>query len=458
MSEPIPDLRQPDQPPAERLPRKTLFAYSFIETPVLIAATPVSLFLMPFYTQELGLTLVAVGNIMIMVRIWDVVTDPLIGFLSDRTRSPIGRRRPWILMGVPLMMVSIYHLFMPAGPVSNLYLLGWSFLLWFAWTLINIPYFAWGAELSSDYNERTRITTMRTVFGQIGALIVIGVPAIRSQILGLPQDSGDMLEFAAVAVLIGMPIAALLLLTRVPERPAPRSGIPLFEGLRIMWKNRPFRRLLLGFTLVGMGPAMQAPVYALFIQHVVQRPEALALILPCFFTANMVGIALWGWLARRIEKHRAWMCGIAMMVIATPGYLFAGPGDLLLTIAVLTLSGIGAGSFSAVPTSMKADVIDLDTLESGEDRAGVYFSTWSLAAKSAGIAGGFAYIVLSWVGFSTSGTNSPGELLALRIFFAGAPVLCYVAGILVVRGYPITADSQAEVRRELERRAEAAVG
>jgi Na+/melibiose symporter-like transporter len=172
----------------------------------------------------------------------------------------------------------------------------------------------------------------------------------------------------------------------------------------------------------------------------------------------MVGIALWGWLARRIDKHRAWMCGIAVMVIATPGYLFVGPGDLLLTIAVLTLSGIGAGSFTAVPTSMKADVIDLDTLESGEDRAGVFFSTWSLAAKSAGIAGGFAYIILSWVGFSASGTNGPEELLALRIFFAGAPVLCYLGGILIVRGYPITAERQAEVRRELERRAEAALG
>jgi Na+/melibiose symporter-like transporter len=452
MSEPVLDLERAKSGPAARMPLRTLLAYSFLEMPQVVAATPIALFLMPFYTQDLGLALAAVGNIMIATRIWDVVTDPAIGFLSDRTRSPIGRRRPWIVLGVPLMMLSIYRLFIPGGPVSNLYFLGWSFLLWFGWTMVNIPYFAWGAELSADYSERTRITTIRTISGQMGALLVIGVPAIRGQVFGQLQGSGEMLEFAALCALIGLPVAALLLVTRVPEAPASPSGIPLLAGLRIMWGNRPFRRLLFGFTISGMGPALQAPVYALFVQHVVQRPEVLALILPCFYLANLVGIGLWGWLAQRIEKHRVWMCGMGVMVTATPMYLFIGPGDVGGMMAILALSGIGAGSFSAVPTSMKADVIDLDTLESREDRAGVYFSTWSLAAKSAGVAGGFAYVILAWVGFSASGQNGPTELLALRIFFSGAPVLCYLSGLLIVRGYSITEESHARVRQELERR------
>ena len=135
---------------------------------VYLAAVPVSLYLPFVYSRDLGLDLADIGIILMLARITDVITDPLIGYLSDRTDTRFGKRKPWLAAGALVMMISAWQLFAPSGTVTNWHLLIWSMLLWLGWTMINIPYFAWGAELSDDYNERTRITGWRQAFGYLG--------------------------------------------------------------------------------------------------------------------------------------------------------------------------------------------------------------------------------------------------------------------------------------------------
>ncbi len=437
-----------------RVPPATLAAYSLMEAPLQACSSAFALFV-GFVYEQAGIAIGVIGLIFLLTRLSDVLTDPLIGWLSDRTPGRLGRRRPWVVAGAPIVVVSVRMLFLPPESPSAWYLAGWLFALWLGWTMIAIPYYAWGAELSPDYGERTRISTARTGFGYAGVWLAVAAPTLEQRLTGSGASPGEVLALVAAGATLAIPLAALALAWRVPETPSVSSEIPVLKGIRVMWSNRPFRRLLAAFTLSSLAPALQGPLYLFFVVHVVKEPTAGPLVLVVFYTAIIPGVLLWAWLANRIEKHRAWMCGMGVMTLATPLYLLLGPGDVVPMMGILVLSGIGAGSFTAVPASMKADVIDLDSLESGEDRAGAFFAAWSLAAKAVVAVGpSAAFAALAWIGFDSKAAEpSPRVLDGLRLFFSGAPMLCYFGALLLVRGYPLTRARHGELRDRLSARA-----
>ena len=160
----------------KRLSKFQLFSYGITDLPLHFALTPVLIFVPIHYTANLGLGLILVGNLLLLARVMDVFTDPLIGYWSDRTRTRWGRRRPWIVAGAPLMMVSFYLLFLPMEGVGGLYLITCLAGVYLAMTMIMIPYYAWASELSPDYHERTRITGWRSAIGIVGNMAVQFVP------------------------------------------------------------------------------------------------------------------------------------------------------------------------------------------------------------------------------------------------------------------------------------------
>lgn len=446
----------------DNLSNKQLFSYALIESPMAMAATPLALFIAPFYTRDLGLSLAAVGTILMLARISDVITDPLIGQLSDRTRTRIGRRKPWVLLGAPLMLLSVWMLFVPSVPMTNLYFAIWLVAIWLGWTFIGIPYYAWGAELSTNYHERTRIASFRTALGIVGTLVAIIVPLITGGLMGYGYAIDESLHVVAICATVFL-IPAVLLLWRVPEgAPIESRRISTREGLRMMWNNGPFKRLMLGFTLSGLGPAFGAPLYILFVIHVLEANIASNLVLLVFYVSNLLGVGLWGVVARRYGKRNAWVAGMITVLIAQPGYWFLGPGDLYWMMVVFFILGIGIGSFSALPAAMKADVIDLDRLKTGEDRTGLFFSVWSLASKLvAALAAGFALNAVALFDFQAAGDNGPTQILALRVVFVFLPIICYVAALCVMWKYPISEERQNRLmellHRRNERRAKAAI-
>lgn len=440
---------------AGRLTNRQLFGYALTEMPLAMAATPMALFIAPFYSRDLGLSLAAVGTILMLARISDVVTDPLIGQLSDRTRSRIGRRKPWILVGAPLMLLSVWMLFVPQGAVTNTYFAVWLVLLWLGWTFVGIPFYAWGAELSPHYHERTRIASVRTGIGLVGTLVAIVVPLLTGLLFDYGYAIGESMHVIAICA---TPIlcVAVVLLWRVPEgTPIETRRISLLEGVRVMWSNGPFRRLMFGFTLAALGPAIGGPLYILFVVHVLQANVASNVVLLVFYVANLIGVALWGVVARRVGKRNAWLMGMATVMVAQPGYWFLGPGDLYWMMIVFFILGIGIGSFSALPAAMKADVVDLDRLKSGEDRTGLFFSVWSLANKLViAFAAGFVLNLLALFDFQASGENGPEQIMALRVVFIFLPVVFYVIALVVMWKYPISEERHRRLIGLLERRRE----
>ena len=440
---------------SRQLSNRQLFSYSLTEAPLSMAATPMALFIAPFYTRDLGLSLAAVGTILMLARISDVITDPLIGQLSDRTRTRLGRRKPWILVGAPLMLVSVWMLFVPSVPVTNFYFAFWLITIWLGWTFIGIPFYAWGAELSTNYHERTRIASVRTALGVVGTLIAIVMPLITGGLFGYGYAIDESLHVVAICASVFLFVATALL-WKVPEgAPIESRRISLREGMRVMWSNGPFKRLMLGFTLAALGPAIGGPLYILFVIHVLEANIASNVVLLVFYVANLLGVGMWGVVARRFGKRNAWLAGMILVLIAQPGYWFLGPGDLYWMMVVFFILGVGIGSFSALPAAMKADVIDLDRLKSGEDRTGLFFSVWSLANKMvAALAAGFALNIVALFDFQAAGENGPTQIMALRVVFVFLPVFFYICAFFVMRNYPISEARHRRLMGLLERRNE----
>ena len=439
--------------PTPSLAPRTLLSYALAELPLNMAATPIALFIAPFYSRELGLSLAAIGFILMVARISDVITDPLVGQASDRTRTRFGRRRPWILLGAPLTMLSVWMLFVPSAPVGNAYFAFWLVALWLGWTFVAIPYYAWGAELSQDYHERTRIASVRTALGVSGTLTAICLPIVGERFFGYGDALGESLHLIACAALAFFAIAALLL-WRVPEGvPIESRRIPLAEGFGVMVRNGPFLRLMVGFTLAAAGPAIGGPLYVLYVVHVLEASVSSYVVLLAFYLSNLAGVALWNLVARRVGKRNAWLMGMATAIVAQPGYALLGPGDVNWMMLVFIVLGIGIGSFAALPAAMKADVVDLDRLRSGEDRTALFFSMWSLANKLVlAFSAGFALNVVAWFGFQATGKNGPEALRALEVVFIWVPIAFYVAAFAVMWGYPITEARQRRLVGFLERR------
>ncbi|MGD8417852.1 MAG: MFS transporter, partial [Pseudomonadales bacterium] len=219
--------------------------YGLVNLPTSIVGLPIALYIPAFYSQSLGLSLAVVGSLIALSRLTDVVTDPAIGIASDRWRTRIGRRKPWMIIGMPLKVLSLWMLFVPessfaqtlwglmgGAAVGNLYLFVWISLLYLGFTLVDLPYRAWGAELSPDYDERSKVTGWREAVGYAGTLMALVLPLAMSMILDRPGPANALLAVAAVVV-VAMPLLtlpALIFVRELPPRSEPVARIPWRRG------------------------------------------------------------------------------------------------------------------------------------------------------------------------------------------------------------------------------------
>ena len=441
------------------LKQRTLMLFALPEYAVYLASIPVGLYLPFVYSRDLGLSLTEVGIILMLARVTDVVTDPLIGYLSDRTPGRFGRRKPWIAGGALLMMISAFQLFNPTVlndlPITNWHLLIWSVLLWLGWTMINIPYYAWGAELSDDYYERTRITGWRQAFGFLGNVSVLAVPVAAGEITGYGSMPREGLTIIGSMALVALPVLITVTLWRVPEREAyPRPKAPVLKHAKIMFKNGSFMLLFFGFMLMSLGTGWGSATFMLFATYVVEAEGQTQAILLGYFGANILALPFWVAIADRVGKKPTWIAGGILFVIVTPSFLLLEGGDLLGFFLCLACYGIAGGNFGAMSMSMKADVIEIASRRTSENVAGSYIAVWSLGQKLVtALALGLALPMLELLGFDPgSNNNGPEEIKMLAYVYVLPPWLFYTAAVLIIWRYPITSARLKRIRDAFDRR------
>ncbi len=433
------------QPQQNRLSNGLLLAYGLPALPLAILLLPLYVYLPAFYAQDLGLGFATVGLVFLVARVWDVVTDPLIGALSDKLPSRFGRRRPWILAGCPLVLLAAVMLFMPSAEITWIELLFWAALLYLGGTAVLLPYQAWGAELSGDYHERSRITGWREGLGVVGVLTAAALPAV------LGRTPGESLSFIAYGFLLLLPPSLFVLFLLVPEpklTAGPRRGWR--EGLRVIGSNAPFRRLLMAYFLNGIANGLPATLFLLYVGHVLQRPDWAGLFLVLYFASGIAAVPLWLMLSKRFGKHHTWM-GAMMWAAGVFAFVpLLGAGDTAWFLVICLATGASLGADLVLPPAMQADVIDLDTLKSGRHRAGTFFAIWGVATKLAlALAVGLAFPLLEWTGFNGENVNNRNTLWVLAALYSLLPALLKLGAVLLFLRYPLTAARQARIRRQI---------
>jgi GPH family glycoside/pentoside/hexuronide:cation symporter len=439
--------------PAKPLSRRTLFFYGLADMPIQMAAIPVAAFIPNYYGADLGVSLGAIATVLLIARTFDAVSDPLVGWLSDRTRTRWGRRRVWMAASIPIMWIAVYKLFFPTPPVDEYYLLTWMIVLWSGWTMLFIPYYAWASELSPDYNERTRITGWRSWIGLAANVISKLVPVGAVLVFGY-GGSKETLVLVGIMTLVMLPISVGLSIAMVPEtHDYVPARIPLLPGLRIMWQNHPFRRLILAFFINQLGSSISTALIVFYIRGVLQDEQNSILQLMTFFGFNLIGVPFWVKYSARLGKHRAWCASLMIFGLLMLFYLLLGPGDFYWMLPITAVTGFLGGSFAVIPNSMKADVIDIDRLATGEDRAAWFFAVWSFVIKAALAVGPFVAIwLLALVGFDPKpgAENTEAAVNGLKYLFVFGPALGFFLCGVIAWNYPLTEEKHREVRAELE--------
>ena len=433
--------------------RRTLILYALPSLVTSVAALPMALFVPAFYADDLGLPLAAVGAAIAASRLLDVVTDPLIGGLSDRLRSRWGRRKPWMLLGTPIFAVSIWHIFVPGDAATPTYLLVWSALLYLGFTMVDLPHKAWGAELSTDYDERSRVTSLREALstaGQVALLAFLVALGARGMDAGAEQ-----LEAIAVLVVVGLPLLVAIAVLWVPEGNPERLEHPrlgFWEGLRIVARNPAFGRMIGCVVLFVSGIAIQGTLHRLVLADVMGDASLFAWMILIENLATLAAVPLWLWLSLRIGKHRALIAAALWLAVLSLPLALLREGDTTLLITLIAIRGSSFASILFLANSIAADVIDVDTLESGEQRSGLYFAAWGMTTKLALALGVLLGTVLpASVGYEPGATVTPSNVQAnLMLIYGAVPALMMAAGVLFLRRFPITRERHAEVRAALD--------
>ncbi|MEJ2087468.1 MAG: MFS transporter [Gammaproteobacteria bacterium] len=482
-----------------------LASYGAPAMPLAMVSLPMAVYLPAVYAdaEGFGLGLAFVGIVMVLSRIFDGITDPLIGFVSDRIRTSWGRRKPFVVIGTPIYIAGIYLLFIPPIQFSDVELFGLTFNSGYPWmlgaliityvgaTIKDVPYSAWGAELTTNYNERTLVTSWREGFSVTGSLIGAFTPTI---IFFFGYDKPiDAVYFLTLAIAFVMPVLVANCVISTPEHrvvETRKERLPLKESFGYVWQNESYRRLIIIFLFSNIGAAMTNTLSFFFVKHVLLAGDLYGLYLAPYFVSQVIAIPLWFKLSRKIGKHRAtmvaifwyslWSCFIPLIAIApmawfgsfeiqhlltflpdeayasTVAYFEGIPtGKFLFFIVVMCLKGSSIGALSALPYAMAADVVDVDQAQTGKRQGGAYFSIWLMVRKLAyalGLFAGTNAVVL--FGFDSladplNTTNTAFALLMLACCYSVVPALFKFVAVPLLWSYKLTEQKVREIQANI---------
>jgi GPH family glycoside/pentoside/hexuronide:cation symporter len=414
-----------------------------------------SSYLIKFSTDVLGIAPATMGAIFLISRIWDAISDPLAGYLSDRTRTRIGRRRPWMFAGAVPVGIVFALMWGPPRWLTAETIVLWTgtmvVLFYTGMTVFMMPHDSLGAELSTDYHDRNRLFGVRRACFGVGAISVLGVLAWLSSADDARADA------RAIAVVAAVTTSLLMIFTasRIRERPEyqGRGARNPLGALSDIWRNRHARLLLLVFFLQQIGVGAVTIMAAYFAEYVLGAPGAVAPILGAFFVASLIFIPFWIALGRRFEKKPLCLFSMCVVGLAMGALAFMGEGDLAGVIAIAAVAGGAGACLDVMFPSIQADVIDYDELRTGQRKEGMYFAVWNFAFKTAsGLAAMLVGFLLGASGFEPNVEQTEFAKRAIRALMSGIPFLCYSAGILVFWRFGLTRRAHAEIRAAIDAR------
>ncbi len=452
---------------AQQLRRRTKAGFGAADFGLSSSELLIQFYLFDFYTRVVGLRADLAGYALALAVIWDAVSDPLMGMLTDRTRGRFGRFLPYLVLGAATLPAALWALFSPPAFTGQggafLYLLFTYVLVNTSMTVIGVPHLALGGALTDDSNERTEVYGWRLVAGTFGLFFGILAPLFAAESFGLDVDSDDGVwwsrSFAALfvggAVLVSAAVTVLAVRQRARQAKAPEGARftlrSLGGSLRGVVCNRFFLPIFLAFIIASVGRAMNAtlalPYYRFRLE--IAEGDVQRWVLGIFAVAIVFSVAVWIPLGRRFGKKWPAFAGmLALGVMTTVAYPLFPAGSLAGPIAMAVFGGIAVGAIILFE-SLVTDVADADRRATGEQRAGLYFGFWRLGQKLARSVGlGLTGPMLALIGFEEGArAQSADTAIGLALLFGPGVGLCFILAAVVFAFSPIDRGGTTEGRR-----------
>ncbi len=439
------------------LPR--LMAFAAPQWPLAAIGLPIAVFLPPLYAGDLGLGVQAVGLVFLIARLWDVVTDPIMGVVSDKFPSRFGRRRHWIFVGTPILLMAAFVVFNPTmffASITPGALLACLVIMYVGWTMVTLNHLAWASEIHSAYHERSRIQGAVQAFIIVGLIVTLLVPFFAQL-----QGANKIQETGAIGwyMFVTLPIAVWIAILLVPESrkvatsertesPGPR------EALKVLASNAPLRRLLLVYLADGFLGGTIASLFMFFATYVLELEKGAQLLLLFYFLSGAVCTPLWIRLSYKIGKHKALVASFAYSAATISLMLLIPKGNFIAAGLVFIVFGANYGSAQFLARSIMSDVTDYDMHKTGEQRTGLYFSLLTLTMKlGVALAIGAVYsIFLPMIGFEAGVDNPESAVRGLLYIYILTPIIIPIIMAVLMWGFPLTEETQKILRAEIAER------
>ncbi|HZZ69769.1 MAG TPA: MFS transporter [Phenylobacterium sp.] len=408
------------------------------------------------YSTDFGLSLALVGTALFISRSADVVLDPLIGYLSDRTGGRLGARKPWVIAGALLTMVSTWFLFAPPPHPGFIYFLVWYALIYMGWSLIEVPHLAWGLELSRETSVRSRVLTFRGLAMGIAALGYVVLPLL--PIFKTTAVTGETLRVMAWVVVAATPlcmVAALWAPAGVPVRREDHYNLK--DLLSIVRGNPPLWMFLGGFVLWGLSTGMFGTLTFLYLSTYLGLAKQFVFIFGFLTICQLASLPLAPWIIRKLGNREVWAGSMVLGVMSFVLILLLPKGSAAVVPMLALCVPIGVSNALTLIgyTSVLGDVIDYDTWRTGKKRAAVYSGLLTFVQKVNVIPGGaIALIIVGLVGYQPKlgAANTPHAILGLKLAYVVAPIVLFGLSALFAGLSPINRRRQGIIARRLGQR------
>lgn len=413
--------------------RWQLICFGMLTTPLAMGGLAMAMYLPTFYAVDMGLGLGLVGLVFVFGRLFDIVTDPLIGHWSDETRSRLGPRKPWMIAGVIGFGLSVYLFLVPPDNAGLVYLAVVSGCYFLFYTMLDVPYSSIGLEVSPHVHERSLLAGSKAVFQVIGAIFAAALPFV----LGL--SVGDALSILAGSI-ISLCIFGLILFlyfVPVPIRQIDAPRLTTFAALKKVLRDRRYRYLIGTFLIIQTANSLVAGLMVLYVTHFVEAPELVGLFLGILLLSSAVFLPLWIFVSKRYSKKAAWMgaiflCSLALMLVP-----LIGRGDVTSAIVVSIIIGSTFGCDAIMPTSMLADIVYEKERDGNNRLAGLYLAVKNSVSKLSFVAPmGLAFPVLGYIGFEDTGADGSHAASVFLFFYSVLPIMLRLLALLILRTGP----------------------
>jgi GPH family glycoside/pentoside/hexuronide:cation symporter len=444
-----------------RLPVTTKLAYGVGDLGAAIVAGVVGFYLNVFLLDVARLRPGLVGIIFLVATLWDAVTDPIVGNMSDRTQSKMGRRRPWLLYAsVPFGLTFFLHWLVPNFGTAGLfaYYLVMSLLLKTAFTAVNVPYTALTAELTPDYDERTRLTAYRFSFSIFGALTSVALFPVIIDAFGENVLLGYTVSAAVWAVFIAASGIITAVFTREPKvEPVSKDDqLSIIQGLRVTMGNRPFLYVTGIYLLSWLTIQFVQANLLLYVRYWLDAEDVFTIYIVILQLTAFAFLGFWSWFSGKYGKKWAYSAGAGLWALVMFGFFLMPQGVAWPMYILIFFAGIGVSVAYLLPWSMLPDVVEYDELQTGQRREGVYYGLFVFLQKlglSLGLAlSNFILEAAGYINPDVAGeavAQPDSVLFVLRLFVSFIPAFLLLLSLPIAVSYPITPAKFAEIREQL---------